>query len=609
MRKILAILFICFFANLTFAQDLKKIAEKNAISEKIPQKDVEKFVQNQISALSKIQSISKISQTLPPYTNEICDDGGFETKNFSQWGWTAAMNFRNSSSNANFSNYQPLSGFITSVNSGSTNFLWEIVSTGNDPLYSGLSKVHTGVKALKLGSSGVNFSAESIMKTVTIDASNANLSFWYALVLEDPGHGTGNPFFGVRIHTLSSVNFVPLLPTIGSMNTSPLVSDASSFWINSGTNRIRPWTCAKVDLSKYIGQQVTIEFLVSDCAAGAHFGYAYIDDICMGCKGSDLGDASISGMSKDCGSNAVVNGNYTLPNSPTNTGTLNSLQAQLYQNGIAVGTPIMIPSSSINTTLKTFSFSMLLFGTVASGNYDIVITGNFTFSGSSFSTSSPSYGFVAGINNDWQTDCPFNSALCCKNTLSLSSAATIPPSYPYNEGTYAVEKYNFTALSNAPITELKVEVISFEWLDGPEDCKQCQIKSTNLGSIFGGINIGGLMIPASIQPYGNGISTTSNNNEVVFSFSNGRNINSGDFLRLVYLLPPEKNLTCCETKAKVCRKITWKDINCGYCEVYDCSIVDLKSKSELPIGFTLPNITTLYLNSRDIFANGRAAGF
>lgn len=203
--------------------------------------------------------------------------------------------------------------------------------------------------------------------------------------------------------------------------------------------------------------------------------------------------------------------------------------------------------------------------------------------------------------------CPPNP--CCKNTLSLSSAATIPPSYPYNEGTYAVEKYNFTTPSNAPITELKVEVISFEWLDEPEDCKQCQIKSPNLGSILGGINIGGLTIPATVQPYGNGLASVSNNNEVVFSFPNGRNINPGDFLRLVYLLPPEKNLTCCQTKAKVCRKITWKDINCGYCEVYDCSTVDLKNKSELPIGFSLPTITTLYLNSRDIFSNGRAAGF
>ena len=609
MKKIITLILLSFFTNSIFAQDYKKQAETNAKLEKIPQKDFEKYVQNQISILTKINSTLKTAQVLPSYTTDICEDGGFETKNLSTWGWKAAANFRTSSTAITFDSYPPISGSTSSFVSGSTSFLWEIVNSGNDPLYSGLQKVHSGSKALKLGGSSVNNSAESILKTVNITPSNSNLSFWYALVLQDPGHGGSNPFFGVRVHSGSSVSFIPILPIIGSMSTSPIISDTSSFWISSSQNRIRPWTCARVDLSAYIGKQITIELLVSDCAAGAHFGYAYIDDICLGCTGSDMGDASITGISKDCGKDALVNGSYTLPHSSSVTGTLNSLQAQLYQGGLPFGSPITISSTYINTGTKTFNFPMSLFGTVPLGNYDIVVKANFTFSGSTYSTTSPTTGFITGINNDWKSECPQTDLNCCKNTLQMVTASLVPPSYPYNEGTYSVEKYNITIPNNVPITEVKVNVTSFEWKSDKEDCKQCQIKPVNLGSLYGGFSIGGTFVGPTSQPYGTGIGATSNNNELVFSFPSGKNFVVGDFMRLTYLLPPEKDLSCCQTKAKVCFKISWKDINCGYCEVFTCSDIDLKNPSELKAGFPLPDRLMLYLNSRNLFVTGHADGF
>lgn len=198
---------------------------------------------------------------------------------------------------------------------------------------------------------------------------------------------------------------------------------------------------------------------------------------------------------------------------------------------------------------------------------------------------------------------------CCKNTLSMVTPLPVPPSYPYTDGTYAVEQYNITAASSAPITEIKVETTSFEWLDGPEDCKQCQIKTSNLGSLFGGISIGGAMSGPTSQPYGNGTSPNANNNEVVFDFPIPKSLSVGDFIKLTYVLPPDKELSCCHTKAKVCRKISWKDTNCNYCEVFDCSIIDLKAKSTLASGFPMPNLLMLYLNSRGIYSTGHAKGY
>jgi hypothetical protein len=199
---------------------------------------------------------------------------------------------------------------------------------------------------------------------------------------------------------------------------------------------------------------------------------------------------------------------------------------------------------------------------------------------------------------------------CCKNTLQMVTASAVPPSYPYNEGTYGVEQYNITAPSNIPITEIKVNVMSFEWKSDKEDCKQCQIKTANLGSLYGGMSIGGIFTGSTNQPYGIGTGATANNNEVVFTFpSGGKSLAVGDFMRLTYLLPPEKDLSCCQTKAHVCFKVSWIDINCGYCEVFTCSDVDLKNPSELKAGFPLPDRLMLYLNSRNLFVTGHADGF
>ena len=43
----------------------------------------------------------------------------------------------------------------------------------------------------------------------------------------------------------------------------------------------KPWSSVGLDLSGYIGQNVTLRFTTYDCALGGHFGYAYIDGSCL----------------------------------------------------------------------------------------------------------------------------------------------------------------------------------------------------------------------------------------------------------------------------------------------------------------------------------------
>ena len=528
MKKILYIFIIILYSNIVFGQDYNKAAEDAAKELKVSQDNLAKFKAAYISNL-KNELNKKVVKPRVQLTTDICDDGGFETKDFSNWGWTMVDN-RHSSASA-FTYMSTISGIgriktspiatdgllmICNSTARHANSSWEIISSGTDPLIPILPTTHSGNYALKLGDKPNLLdcadypwkSAESVQKSITINASNKILKFWYQVVTNDASElanhsGMNAAGFGVRVGS----TFLPINPVGPTCSNSPIlaysnpcltsvtVTPASGLVLNNTTVSYLPWTCANVDLSAYIGQTITIEFMVFDCIHTGHFAYAYIDDICMGCDG--------------------------------------------------------------NTTP--------------------------------------------------QTTTPTNP--CCKNTLSMVTPLPVPPSYPYTDGTYAVEQYNITAPSSAPITEIRVETTSFEWLDGPEDCKQCQIKTSNLGSLFGGISIGGAMSGPTSQPYGNGTSPNANNNEVVFDFPIPKSLSVGDFIKLTYVLPPDKELSCCHTKAKVCRKISWKDTNCNYCEVFDCSIIDLKAKSTLASGFPMPNLLMLYLNSRGIYSTGHAKGY
>ena len=515
MKNILYILILVLYSNGVFGQDFDKLAEGAAKDLKVQQSELAKFKLAYISNL-KNDLDKKVVRTKLDISNDICTDGGFEKKDFSNWGWTIVDNRHDAggftyvatmttATGSVLTSPITTDGLIMSSCTGATrhaNSKWEIVSAGTDPLIPSLPRTHFGKHALKLGDK-TDFSdcadypwksAESVQKSILISATNKTLKFWYAVVTNDAStlsdhSGMASSGFGVRINAV----FAPIIPVPTGTSNSPILaynnSSLTNVVVSGKTISYLPWTCASVDLSQYIGQVITVEFMVFDCIHTGHFGYAYIDDICMGCEGN-------------------------VPPNP-----------------------------------------------------------------------------------------------CCKNTLKMESSSPIPTSYSYADGTYAVEQYNITSNSSAPITELRVETVSFEWLDGPEDCKQCQIKTSNLGSMFGGISIGGTLAGSTMQPYGGGASSSINNSEVVFSFPIPIALNIGDFIKLTYVLPPDKELSCCNTKAKVCRKISWKDTNFGYCEVYDCSTIDLKNKSELKPGASLPNLSTLFLNTRGIFATGHADGF
>ena len=663
MKNIFLIIAICFFTNSIIAQDYEKTARIIAKEQLIPEKDIQEFVKNfvQLSTQKTPQINIVAPQVRSIVVSNICDDGGFETKNIANWGWTMVRYLKQPGGSQLISQ-----GIVSGVGAGldvsntfqsiifnnlkTTFFKWELVSSGSDPIFPGLPRTHSGNRALRLGlivqdtiplvdGGLVNNGAEAIQKTITITNSNTNLSFWYALVVEDPGDGghanDRSPAFGVRVQSgTSNISYIPISPIILGFSTDPINPYSGGlshpFWLDTITERgqwtnggasnnnpqetkIRPWTCGSVDLSGYLGQTITLEFVVNDCSWQGHFGYAYLDDICMGCEGSDMGDASLDGISSGCGPSAIVDGSYTLPYNSSSTGTLNSITATLYQNGTPVGTSITILPANINTTAKTFNFPMSIFGTVPAGDYDIVITASFSFLGSTYSTISDLAGLIPLTNNDWKAECPTPVLNCCNNLFGVKAEVVIPPSYPYKGGTYSIENFNVIIPNNIPITEIKVNVESFEIISAFKDCQKCENKPITLGSLMGIKTIGtGLnILTVANQLYGGALNTNQNTNEIIWSNPNGVLLSTNDKIGIIYLLPSSKEIPCCALEAKVCIRISWRDTECNYCEVTSCSFPVLKNANDLNPAFTLPLLKGLYLNAKGIFTTsyGKAEGF
>ena len=117
---------------------------------------------------------------------------------------------------------------------------------------------------------------QSLRYTMLIDSTNALLVLKFAVVLEDPGHPLiEEPRFklsifdqkGDSIHDCANYDVYAANASVNGFQTynSP----------TRGTIRWRDWTTVGVNLLKYVGQTISVEFMTADCTRGGHGGYAY----------------------------------------------------------------------------------------------------------------------------------------------------------------------------------------------------------------------------------------------------------------------------------------------------------------------------------------------
>ncbi len=152
-----------------------------------------------------------------------------------------------------------------------------------------------------------NKKAESARYIITVPnpATDYSITFSYAVVLENPdgtsaGGGTQNvsihqnfaqPRFRVKMYDAVTGELVPCanfnfvadeqLPGFfNSIHSYEHRSDAAV--------KCKDWTDVFVNLSRYAGRTLYLEFTTADCTYGGHFGYAYVDVVECGLNASGV---------------------------------------------------------------------------------------------------------------------------------------------------------------------------------------------------------------------------------------------------------------------------------------------------------------------------------
>lgn len=212
-----------------------------------------------------------------------CPNANFELNNFSNWIGTTGSCCP-----------------INLQNTGIVNGRHTIMSgTGTDPRTCNNVTVVApgGLFSARLGNSNIGAEAEGLSYTFFVTPQSTLITYQYAVVFEDPGHTIDEqPRFQSRV-LLQNGDTIPC--TEFSVTAA---SDIPGFQTCNGIDNqgnpiavsYKNWTTVGVDVSAYIGQNVTLQFQTGDCSLGGHFGYAYVDAKCGPleltvdyCSGSD----------------------------------------------------------------------------------------------------------------------------------------------------------------------------------------------------------------------------------------------------------------------------------------------------------------------------------
>ena len=364
--------------------------------------------------------------------------------------------------------------------------------------------------SLRLGNNLTGGEADRIEQTFLVNLNNCNFKYRYAVVFQDPGHiSSQQPAFQVEMLDSLGLQIPCTYYNVAAGGSIPGFFNSP----NLAGVVFKPWSDVVVDLTNYIGQNVTIRFTTFDCALGGHYGYAYIDGSCLSfipgysdsvCIGSSKAFCAPSGFGTYTWNGPGIVNSQNLCINASNPG-IYTCQTTLYTgcNG-----------PQFTYTLSNYPNPIASFNSQSANACSTL----FTFSNSSTISS----GFIS--NYSWN----FNNT----TTVTLQN-----PTFNFpGTGTYSI---NLTAISNQSCTSSNSQTLTISpypvaSFSAPSLCENSVINFTNHSSIlsgsitnytwnFGGGNQSGLIHP-NYTFSGSGIflvtlSVTSNQN-CVSSFSN-----------------------------------------------------------------------------------------
>jgi len=359
----------------------------------------------------RVQYFDKHPEAWVPYQAEMaptCVNGGFED-GFNNYQGASAISSQggyNGSPNGECSAL-PTSGFggfawtPTTLDPNNNNDNFTLVGTGNDPIVATdplgvnqLSMINpnspdpnnsTAVRinsARPLPSSGScspNRGINRLIKPITLTEDGIQVvRFYYALVAEFPSHTNRNPIFVARALDGNDTE-LDRLCVISNPAGNAFFTRFTPNPYPCTTNQVdilwQDWTCAELKISGNVGDVINLEFIAADCGFGAHFGYAYVDDICVeACQPGDNFQGSIQLNEFDpCEVTFPfdVCADFTVPQLNGQTGALsaNDTSLDILQNGAVVET---LTNGVITGNTICFSVEAADFDT-QTGGYDFQV--------------------------------------------------------------------------------------------------------------------------------------------------------------------------------------------------------------------------------------------
>lgn len=227
--------------------------------------------------------------------NPGCTNIDFSNGTLSGWNAYYAINNSTSSKDVISNMTGGVCGAITgAANDPNTNlsgaprdYQIEIMKPGNDPLAPSVPKVYPGGTSgfsVRLGdSTNPNQGVAMLNQTFMVTAANSNLTYEYAIFLENPSSHTftEQPFFSViLLNSVGDTISHCLIYTVVSSNAAKNGFDSVFYSPEGDYVYYKNWVQIFADLQGYIGQCVTLQFIAADCSLGGHFGYAYVSSSC-----------------------------------------------------------------------------------------------------------------------------------------------------------------------------------------------------------------------------------------------------------------------------------------------------------------------------------------
>ncbi|RAR47310.1 T9SS type B sorting domain-containing protein [Flavobacterium lacus] len=251
-----------------------------------------------------------------------------------------------------------------------------------------------------------SYNTSSVIQGKRFKTNNENLfKFNYKAVLQsinEPGHDNEQPFFKVRI-LKNNGTVVSEFCLIGDPNNciftqAPTLAGGSIVLYNSN------WQSGILDISGLDNnEEFIVEFIGSRCGLGGHFGYVYIDDICLLQSSENLqGSIELNPLYKVCPTFPIsVCGTFTLPNS----GGISSSVASITLNVLNENNSVVYTNSNptINLVNQTFCFDLVATNlpNITTGNYNVNVTINFTISDTNCDGTSFNSAFDDDANPGW----------------------------------------------------------------------------------------------------------------------------------------------------------------------------------------------------------------